>query len=470
MTNIEVRQSFIQNNSIENFIRLANSKNSDYQQTAAVSFAALSLNEKCRNCLIEPTVITACTVLIEESKNSLAQKEALNALANVCEIFDSHKFIMLSGCISFFIGAFESWDDEVMVRDMTRLFASISFNEDMKVPLYQYDIMSSLYRLARSCDLITQRLAMVAICNICQSSEKGNILNTPILDCLHFLVRFQDMTIERCSALSFASLALGNFNQSKLNIARDNVAIKALVNMVEFPDKDVKLCALIALNAIVLGEHELPKLSLMEDKNNLSKIANILSSNNSDELHCVIYLLGSLSENDEVKDAIVELGVIQNVVKHSEEGSIEIKRVSCYFLALLAANQVYHKHLELDGALPAIISISSCSDIECQEYAAFAIAYLASNRNYQMTMVKLGVVRPLVSMMATEAESKHYAGLALLKLADNYETHLKIAEEGGIQALLSMGRNRTTDEDLCYKTALTVGSLASNAVKFLPNL
>lgn len=81
----------------------------------------------------------------------------------------------------------------------------------------------------------------------------------------------------------------------------------------------------------------------------------------------------------------------------------------------------------------------------------------------------MGVVRPLVAMMSSDAEPKHYAGLALLKLADNFENHLKIAEEGGIQALLRLGRTRTTDEQMQYKAALTIGQLASNAVKLLPS-
>ena len=70
--------------------------------------------------------------------------------------------------------------------------------------------------------------------------------------------------------------------------------------------------------------------------------------------------------------------------------------------------------------------------------------------------------------MAVQAEPRHYAGLALLKLADNFENHVAIAKEGGIQALLRLGRTRTTDDELQYKAALTVGNLASNAVKLLP--
>merc|ERR1719472_268322 len=96
------------------------------------------------------------------------------------------------------------------------------------------------------------------------------------------------------------------------------------------------------------------------------------------------------------------------------------------------------------------------------------MAHLASNRDYQVDMVDRGALRPLVAMMSVHAEPRHYAGLALLKLADNFNNHIKIAEEGGIQALLRLARARSTDEELQYKAALTVGNLASNAVKLLP--
>merc|ERR1711964_865884 len=107
-------------------------------------------------------------------------------------------------------------------------------------------------------------------------------------------------------------------------------------------------------------------------------------------------------------------------------------------------------------------------DVEVQEYAAFSLAHVASNRDYQVKIVESGGLRPLVAMMSVHAEPRHYAGLALLKLADNFENHIKIAEEGGIQALLRLARARSTDEELQYKAALTVGHLASNAVRLLP--
>lgn len=125
--------------------------------------------------------------------------------------------------------------------------------------------------------------------------------------------------------------------------------------------------------------------------------------------------------------------------------------------------------METEGALPYIVSMAAMEDLETQEYTAFSLAHLASNRDLQVKLVNLGVVKPLVTMLASDAEPKHYAGLALLKLADNFENHLRIAEEGGIQALLRLGRTRTTDEQLQYKASLTLGQLASHAVKLMPN-
>ena len=128
----------------------------------------------------------------------------------------------------------------------------------------------------------------------------------------------------------------------------------------------------------------------------------------------------------------------------------------------------FHDAIAREGGIDVIIQLASLEDIECQEYAAFSLAHLASNRDYQTYITKAGGLKPLVAMMSVHAEPRHYAGLALLKLADNFENHISIAEEGGIQALLRLARARSTDEELQYKAALTVGHLASNAVRLLP--
>lgn len=180
-----------------------------------------------------------------------------------------------------------------------------------------------------------------------------------------------------------------------------------------------------------------------------------------------MYCLGSLAENEDVKARLVEMGAIPPIVRQLNIGNVEIKRAAGYFFATMCEQVEYHPDLATEGALEAIVSLAKMEDIECQEYAAFSLAHIASNREYQVRLVELGAVRPIVAMLACDAEPKHYAGLALLKLADNFENHLKIAEEGGIQALLRLGRTRSTDEQLQHKAALTVGQLASNAVKLM---
>ena len=201
----------------------------------------------------------------------------------------------------------------------------------------------------------------------------------------------------------------------------------------------------------------------------LEPLLNLLQSHDEECQFAGVYALGSLSEDGEVKAQLVELGAIAKLVAIVYDCNLEIKRAAAYFFARLAESVEFHSHLASDRALEAIIAIASLEDVECQEVSAFALAHLASDRELQVALVALGALKPLVAMMSIQAEPRHYAGLALLKLADNFENHVAIAQEGGIQALLRLGRERTTDEELQYKAALTVGTLASNAVKMMPH-
>jgi hypothetical protein len=237
--------------------------------------------------------------------------------------------------------------------------------------------------------------------------------------------------------------------------------------MASFPDAELQKTSSLALNAIVLGAQQMTKTGVMQ----FEGILPILTLVNSDDEECVhtgIYALGSLSENDEVKSKIVKLGGISAVVNQSGMGTIEVKRAAGYFLALLCENPEFHGEMAKQGGLEAIISLASLEDMECQEYASFSLAHISSNRDFQVRLVELGALTPIVAMMSTNSEPSHYASLALLKLADNFENHVAIASAGGIQSLLRLGRSRATDEEISYKSSLSVGSLAANAVRMLP--
>jgi hypothetical protein len=242
-----------------------------------------------------------------------------------------------------------------------------------------------------------------------------------------------------------------------------------LVDLLRYPSADVQLCGCLALNALVLGKHSVTKNAVMQDGGILPLLA-LLNSTDLECVRCALYCVGSLAESKDVLLKLVELGAMPHVISQSYRTDPEIKRNCGYFFALVVEQQTdYHDDFVREGGMDAVIALACIEDMEAQEYATFALAHLASNREYQVRLVEQGALRPLIAMMSVHAEPRHYAGLALLKLADNYENHLRIAEEGGIQALLRIARARSTDEELQYKASLSLGQLASNATKSLPN-
>ena len=222
-------------------------------------------------------------------------------------------------------------------------------------------------------------------------------------------------------------------------------------------------CALLALNGIALGElPETKECILKED--GLSSILDLVKSdkNVSETTHAGLYLLATLAENTQIRDTLVAMDCLPMIVDGSTTQSIEIKRAAAYFLSLLSECPEYHNGLQHVGGLESIVALASLVDEECQDYGAFTLAFLANNKSFQVPLVKMGAVRPLVSMMETSSQARHFAALALLKLADNFENHVQIASEGGINALLKLGRSKVSCDNMRYSASLTVSRMAKN--------
>ena len=66
------------------------------------------------------------------------------------------------------------------------------------------------------------------------------------------------------------------------------------------------------------------------------------------------------------------------------------------------------------------MALSSLVDDECQDYGAFTLVFLANNKSFQVPLVKMGGVRPLVSMMETSSQARHFAALGKLLLLDSF--------------------------------------------------
>lgn len=465
----QVRVLMVENKQIDVFLQCSQADSSlEYRRTAAAAFASFTLHEKNKPLLVQSSAVPAILSLLIQPDLAI-QRDAAFALANLTDSPELQADLMRESVLLIMKELSLQCVDVRVQRDLARAYANLSQTEDVRQEILSSSSLSAVLHLAKSLDSASQRYATLTLCNLCASQVKGVLLEQGILRPLIFLMHFPDPEIQRFASLALAGVALGTKSSVKVQIVQEG-AMKPLVDLIKFPDEDVQLSACLAVNSLVLGTDLMPKAAAMTE-GAVEALLSILQKDHlrRDLLHCAVYCLGSICEHEDVKIRFVESHGIQLIVRHLIVGDMEMKRAAGYCLGTISEQVEYHTDLLREGALPAILSLAMLEDLEAQEYSAFTLAHLASNRDLQVTLVQMGVVRPLVTMLSSDAEPKHYAGLALLKLADNFENHLRIAEEGGIQALLRLGRTRTTDDQLQYKAALTLGQLATNAVKLLPS-
>ncbi|KAF1331179.1 Vacuolar protein, partial [Globisporangium splendens] len=463
-SNPQICVFIVQESLLPPFIKLAQSSILDYQRTAASVFSSFSLNEENKLKLVRDggyTRILKCCLYDDLE----VKRDCVFALANIADSLEYRFDVVREGAITVLVDA-GAQDDARVQRDCARALASLSITNSIKPELIKQHVLKPLFRLTRSLDSATQRFATLAICNLAAGDDKIYMVDQGTIRPLTHLIRFPDAEIQRYAALALAGLALGDHG-NKIRMIEDG-AVHPLVDLLRYPSVDVQLCGCLALNALVLGKLTVTKVSMMQEGDLLPLLA-LLSSEDMECVRCALYCLGSLAESKDVLLKLVELGAMPQVIAQSYRSDSEIKRNCGYVFDLIEQQTDYHDDFVREGGMDAAIALACVEDMECQEYATFALAHLASNREYQVPLVEHGALRPLIAMMSVHAEPRHYAGLALLKLADNYENHLRIAEEGGIQALLRIARARSTDEELQYKASLSLGQLASNATKSLPN-
>jgi Armadillo/beta-catenin-like repeat len=483
-SNPEVRVSVVRDGLVKPFIVLAQSPLVEYQRTAAAALASFTLNHENKQQLVRDGALQQLLECCRSSNDLEVTRHSTLALSNLCDAPDLQADVVREGGIEVLTRTALHADARVQ-RDAARALACLSASTNntnnsnssnnstsgVRDELIERGALPALFHLARSLDVASQRYGTLALCNLASGPHKARIVAEGAVRPLMFLSRFPDLEIQRFAALALAGLSLGGQGQpggysNRMRVIQEG-ALRPLIELAKFPDAEVQRCATLALSAIALGTETATKSAVLLEEGLLPLLL-LVQGSDIDTARSALYALGSLAECDEVKARLVELGAVAVAARNAVEGGIELKRAGAYFLALLCEYREFHSDVQLHGGLQAVVQLARLEDEECQEYAAFSLAHLASNHMLQVLLVELGALQPLVSMISTETEPKHYAGLALLKLADNFENHLRIAEAGGIQALLRLGRARSTDEELQYKAALTVGHLASNAVKLLP--
>ena len=442
------------------FVEFSASNVRDFQRAAASAFASLSLNETGKSLVLRRSGVKPLLLLCNHLDLTI-QKDAVYSIANIVNSPEFCKYVVKEGGVETIKATASTNTNTEVLRDSARALSSFSINIAAKGIMVSLEIAKVLCKLVKSSDSATQRFASLALCNLCMGTRehKELVVKQGVLRVLLFLLRFPDLEVERCASLAIAGLALGS-NRNKSEVI-DSGFVLPLIETITYPDLRMRQCALLALNSIALGDLLETKECVFKE-NVLPSLLELIKSTDDECIHAGLFLLGTLGEKMDIRDVLAKTDCLHLVAGTIKAGPIENKRAASYFLSLLSECPEYHDNIRHAGCLESAVTVASLVDTECQDYGAFVLAFLANNKSFQVPLVKMGAVRPLVAMMATNSDSQHHAAMALLKLADNFENHVTIAEEGGIAALLKLGKNNTS-EALQYRTALTVGELAKNA-------
>ncbi|KAL9191141.1 hypothetical protein ACHAXT_000847 [Thalassiosira profunda] len=468
-SSVEVQKSLASGNEPFPFIEFSGSNLLDYQRAAAAAFASMSLNQTGRSLVLRKggikPVLQLCIHL-----DLTVRRDAVFATANLASSPDLRQYVVKEGGIETIKAAAATNQDVELLRDAARAMSSFSIDVATKELMISAEVPKVLCRLVKSSDSATQRFASLAICNLCWGTreQKELVAKQGTLRVLLFLMRYPDLEVERCASLALASLALGSDSNKQQVVDLD--LVKPAREMSLYPDARLRQSALLALNGIALGERPEAKNAVSQN-DGLASLLALLASEDEETGHTALYLLGTLMESTETRDASIESGCLPLIIEKAQTGPVEAKRAAAFLLSLLAESPKYHDGLRVAGGLESVVRLASLVDEETRDYAAMALAYLANNKSFQVPLTKMGVVRPLVALVeeggggaGEGGEAKHYAGLALLKLADSFETHATLAEEGGVSALLKLGRGRTNSS---YRASLSVSKLAKNAASQL---
>ena len=453
-TNLSIGRQQVQSGSFSNLHDMFQSSLLYHQRSAIASLSCLTLHEENKAPILQSDVSENVLYFCLHSDLQI-QRDAAFSLANLATTKEFDQKMSDDTLLSTITKMKKS--DTRVCRDIARLLSLISENVTIRDKLLTKDTLGIVSKFSRSEDIATQRYASLTLCNLSLSDEKNIILEYGLLRILSFLGRYPDLEVERCAILSLAALSLGNNHEQRLKIVKSEI-LQTINDILKYPDQKLQQCACLALNCILLTENdEVKKIAL---ESGVKAIMPLLDSTDEECLHLGLYAIGSFLELPDANNVLIDYDYLTKIIQSIYRGTIESKRAGGYILSVLSQNPEYHDILDRSNCLETVINLASLVDTECQEYGAFALAYLSGNKTFQIKLVKMGAVRPLVTIMATSSESRHYAGLALLKLADNFENHITIAEEGGIQALLRMGKSKITNDEVQYKAALTVGHLA----------
>lgn len=465
-SNSDVRHAIMNENRLAPIIELFSHASVQYMHCTVVTLCLMSVDEESRTSLL--IMLGSLFDLLEKGTIQI-QGAAICAIANLAESAETHESLVNMFVVKRISSLVSNATDSKIVQEISRLLAFMSINDTAKEHILAQELLPYLIKFSRRTDKSTQRYSTLAICHLAlHPARQGFYHNHDVLRVLIFLTKCHDLEVERCSFLSLAILCFGVESDYKELIANDLI-FNEILKGIYHEHIPIKQSSSLVLSSIILNNSDSIKRKWQTIDHEYSTILSLFQVSDDLCVHNAIYAVGSLVEIPNFRHDLIEMGCISFVLKVLRSTScVDTKRACAYVFSVIYEYSEYHSHLKNNSNdMRVMVDLLESVDCQCKIYGILISILLASNSDLQVSLVKLGAVRHLSSIIEIEAELYPYAGLALLKLADNFENHIAFSEEGGIRALLKLGAigSMALGDKQNLRSSLSLAKLASNAVK-----
>lgn len=466
-SNSEVRHAIVKENRVVSFMDLPSHANLQFKNCTAVAFCLISVDDESRSSLLN--ILESLFKLLDEGTIQI-QRAAMCAIANLAESVETHESLINMCVVKTISNLVTIVTDSKIVQEISRLLAFISTNDIAKENIFAHQLLPYLIKFSRRTDKETQRYSTLVICHLILHPIKNEFYhNHDLLRVLMFLTKCHDLHVERCSILSLGILGFGVDSNCKELIANDEI-FDGLLKGMHHEHIPIKQTSSLALNCFLLNNSDSMRRKWQAKDIEFTTLSSMLKVADAFCVHNAMYLVGSLIETAIVRHELIEMGYVSSVLNILQSTScVDTKNACAYFFSVIYEYSEYHSHARRNSneMMAAVIDLLGSVNYQCKIYGVLISVLLASHSDVQVTLVKLGAVRHLSSIIEMEADLFPYAGFALLKLADNFENHIAFSEEGGIRALMKLGEmGRKVDGGIHnISSSLSLAKLASNAIK-----
>lgn len=445
-----------------------------------------------------PPLVSLCSSVDEGCR-----QEAMRALSNLSFNLDMVEAMVKENALQPLVKAVD--DDQCRFAALT--IANIATHSPTIIQIVHAGAIRPLVSLISMStnNVESRRFAALALTNIttCEAFH-SLVIEAGTPEALFVLSNSSDIESKQYIAKTLANLSC---NVANHDLIVDKGGLQPLIALANDPRPDIHRPAVAAMWGLGSASSKLRRE--MVDEGGLGPLCRLLPSSVKDlQLsHDIISCLCNLSIENEIKFELTRSGSVSTLVSLMESDNLTIACYACECLANLSEmtenqgflaksgvvtrcssvmrsrNNVIQREsgrlvanisgssdplaadiIINDGVHLLLISFLLSKDSACQKIGSIGIGNLCTNDCHRETLMKAGVLEPLISLTRSEKthiDTRRLSMLALANLAANFATHDGFVSQGAITMLVSF--SNSDDFYLKDYAAFALAELSRNA-------